>query len=223
MKKYILRFSSTLLTVAFQLAAAHLGIATTFNFSNTAPITINDNAAATPYPATINVSGFTARISDLNVTITGLSHTFPTDIGILLVGPGGQSVVLMDNTGGVNPIINVNIVFDDEAATGVPNPIIGSLASGTYRPTNNSPTDVFGAPAPGGPYGTALSVFDNTLPNGIWQLFVRDFSAGDSGLISGGFSLQVTTPEPTSILLLGLGLFTVAASLRRKTQRRLLR
>ena len=218
MKKYILGYSSTLLAFAFILAVAQQAAATTFNFSNSAPITINDNTAATPYPATINISGFTARISDLNVTITGLSHTFPTDIGILLVGPGGQSVVLMDNTGGVNPITNVNIVFDDEAATGVPNPIIGSLASGTYRPTNNSPTDVFGPPAPGGPYGSALSVFDNTLPNGIWQLFVRDFSAGDSGSISGGFSLQVTTPEPEPLILLGLGLFITAVWLRRREQ-----
>src|ERR1043166_6882286 len=150
MKKYILGYSSTLLAFAFILAVAQQAAATTFNFSNSAPITINDNTAATPYPATINISGFTAGISDLNVTIKGLRHNFPTDIEILLVGPGGQSVVLMDNAGGVNPITNVNIVFDDEAATGVPNPIIGSLASGPYRPTNNSPTDVFGPPAPGG-------------------------------------------------------------------------
>ena len=218
MKKNILRSGITLLALTFVLAVAQRATATTFNFSNSAPITINDNTAATPYPATINISGFTARISDLNVTITALSHTFPTDIGILLVGPGGQSVVLMDNTGGVNPISNVNIVFDDEAATGVPNPISGSLVSGTYKPTNNAPTDVFGPPAPGGPYGAALSVFDNTLPNGIWQLFVRDFSAGDSGSISGGFSLRVTTPEPSSVVLLGLGLFAVAAWLRRRTQ-----
>src|ERR1043166_3463889 len=150
MKKNILRSGITLLALTFVLAVAQRATATTFTFTNSAPITINDNAAATPYPATINISGFTAGISDLNVTVTGLSHTFPTDIGILLVGPGGQTVVLMNNTGGVNPISNVNIVFDDEAATGVPNPIIGSLASGTYRPTNNSPTDVFGPPAPGG-------------------------------------------------------------------------
>jgi len=216
MKRYILRFGITLLAAAFVFSMAQRALASTFTFSNTAPITINDNAPATPYPAIINISGFTARILDLNVAITGLSHTFPTDIGILLVGPGGQTVVLMDNTGGINPISNVNLTFDDEAATGVPNPIFGSLASGTYKPTNNAPTDVFAAPAPGRPYGTTLSVFDNTLPNGAWRLFVEDFSPGDSGSISGGFSLQVTTPEPSTLLLFGVGLFTISAWLRRK-------
>jgi hypothetical protein len=204
MKKNILRLSFLLLTVVLVFALAHIANANTFTFSNTAPITINDNAPATPYPAIINVSGFTT------------SHTFPIDIGILLVGPGGQTVVLMDNTGGINPISNVNLTFDDEAATGVPNPIFGSLASGTYKPTNNAPTDVFAAPAPGRPYGTTLSVFDNTLPNGAWRLFVEDFSPGDSGSISGGFSLQVTTPEPSTLLLFGVGLFTISAWLRRR-------
>jgi subtilisin-like proprotein convertase family protein len=216
MKKNILRLSFLLLTVVLVFALAHIANANTFTFSNTAPITINDNAPATPYPAIINISGFTTRILDLNVAITGLSHTFPTDIGILLVGPGGQTVVLMDNTGGINPISNVNLTFDDEAATGVPNPIFGSLASGTYKPTNNAPTDVFAAPGPGRPYGTTLSVFDNTLPNGAWRLFVEDFSPGDSGSISGGFSLQVTTPEPSTLLLFGVGLFTISAWLRRR-------
>ncbi len=214
MKNNILRFTIILLALGFVFTIAQQAAALTF--TNTAPITINDNAAATPYPATINISGFTAGISDLNVTITGLSHTFPNDIGILLVGPAGQTVVLMNNTGGINAISNINLTFDDEAATGVPNPIFGSLASGSYRPTNLAPATSFISPAPAGPYGTSLSVFDGTSANGLWRLFVEDFAPGDSGLISGGFSLQVTTPEPASVILLGLGLFTAATWARRK-------
>jgi hypothetical protein len=71
----------------------------TIIFTNPAPITINDFGPATPYPATIVVSGLTTAILDLNVAINGLTHTFPSDIGILLVGPGGQKVVLMDGAG----------------------------------------------------------------------------------------------------------------------------
>src|SRR4029077_9723951 len=118
MKKYTLRFNSILLGVILVFAIGQEATAALFTFSNTAPITINDNAAATPSPATINISRFTAGIPSLNVTVNGLSHTFPTDIGILLVGPGGQTVVLMNNTGGINPISNVNLTFDDEAVTG---------------------------------------------------------------------------------------------------------
>jgi len=216
MKNNILRFTIILLALGFVFTIAQQAAALTF--TNTAPITINDNAAATPYPATINISGFTAGISDLNVTITGLSHTFPNDIGILLVGPAGQTVVLMNNTGGINAISNINLTFDDEAATGVPNPIFGSLASGSYRPTNLAPATSFISPAPAGPYGTSLSVFDGTSANGLWRLFVEDFAPGDSGLISGGFSLQVMTPEPASVILLGLGLFLAAGLLRRRAQ-----
>jgi subtilisin-like proprotein convertase family protein len=216
MKKYTLGFNSILLGVILVFAIGQEAMAALFTFSNTAPITINDNAPATPYPATVTISGFGASIFDLNVAVNGISHTFPEDIGILLVGPGGQKVVLMNNTGGINPITGVNITFDDQAATTVPNPIFGSLTSGTFKPTNNAPTDVFASPAPGGPYGSLLSVFDNTSANGTWRLFVEDFSPGDSGSISGGFSLQVTTPEPSALLLFGVGLFTISAWLRRR-------
>src|ERR1043166_7423618 len=217
MKRYILRSGITLLALIFVFAVARQAAATTFNFSNTAPITINDNASATPYPSNITLGSFGAF--DVNVIVRGLSHGFPNDIGILLVGPGGQKVVLMNNTGGVNPItVPIDITFDDQAASNVPNPIFGSLAAGAYKPTNlaaGCPGNSFNPAAPACPYGTSLAAFNATNPAGVWSLYVEDFAAGDSGLISGGWTLQVTTPEPASLFLLGLGLFTVATRLRR--------
>ena len=73
-------------------------------FTNPSPITISNlnAAAASPYPLTATVSGL-GPILDLNVAVNGLSHTFPSDIGILIVGPGGQKVVLMNLTGGSTP------------------------------------------------------------------------------------------------------------------------
>jgi len=218
MKKHLLGLSNTLLALAFICAATSQANASHLTFSNTAPITINDNASATPYPSTITLGSL--GIIDLNVTITGLTHGFPEDIGILLVGPTGQKVVLMNNTGGINPItVPITITFDDQAATPVPNPIFGSLASGTYKPTNLAPAcpgNSFNPPAPACPYGTSLSAFNNVNSAGVWSLFVEDFAAGDSGLINGGWTLVVTTPEPASVLLLGLGLFTIAAWARRR-------
>src|SRR5215467_6635273 len=74
-------------------------------FSNAAPITINDAgagdvpAAATPYPSSINVSGVTGTPSIVELTLHGFSHSCPTDVDMLLVGPHGQSSILMSDTG----------------------------------------------------------------------------------------------------------------------------
>jgi subtilisin-like proprotein convertase family protein len=209
-----------LLALLYIFLAARGAEAGSFNFSNNAPITINDFGPATPYPLTVTVSGFNAGITDLNVVLNGLSHTFPEDIGILLVGPGGQKVVLMNDTGGINPIVNIRLTIDDQASSTIPDPISGSLLSGTYKPTNLSPGDTFAPPSlAAGPYSTSLSVFNGTSLNGTWSLFIRDFSAGDGGQLSLGFGLQGTAPEPAPLLLLGLGLMVVAACLGRRRSR----
>ena len=42
----------------------------------------------------------TGAISDVNVPLTGLSHTYPDDIDMLLVSPGGQNAIFMSDAGG---------------------------------------------------------------------------------------------------------------------------
>ena len=66
------------------------------------------------------------------------------------------------------------------------------LSAGNFRPTNYGSGDTFPAPAPAGPYGAALSVFDGVDPNGAWRLFVVDDAGADSGRIA-GWSLRITT------------------------------
>ena len=39
-------------------------------------------------------------ITDVNVQINGLSHTYPDDIDMLLVSPGGQNAIFMSDAGG---------------------------------------------------------------------------------------------------------------------------
>jgi hypothetical protein len=121
---------------------------------------------------------------------------------------------LVDGAGGDTPITNVNITLDDEAAASLP--FSGGIASGTYKPTNFFPADVFPAPAPGAPYGAFLSVFDNLDPNGAWRLYINDFVQVDGGILAGGFSLQISVAEPASLLLLVSGLFTLAVWMRRR-------
>ncbi|MFT3910329.1 MAG: S8 family serine peptidase [Ferruginibacter sp.] len=145
-------------------------------------------APADPYPSTINVSGFTTQAGKILVRLNQFSHTFPSDVDILLVGPGGQKFILMSDVGGSNPAIGANIVFDDDAATQVP----ATIVSGTFKPTNGGTGDLFPAPAPAAPYqspataGTAtlLSTF-NGIPNGTWALYAVDDISGDLGTING--------------------------------------
>lgn len=62
------------------------------SFSNTGPITINNGppfTAAAPYPSTINVSGVSGLISKLTIKLNKITHPYPDDIIILLVGPTG--------------------------------------------------------------------------------------------------------------------------------------
>lgn len=154
--------------------------------SNPASITIPNSGAATPYPSAISVSGVTGPVTKVTATLHGLTHTFPGDLDVLLVGPGGQKVMLMSDVGGGTDVNNVTLTFDDSG------PAVGTtIVSGTFRPTNSGTTDTFPAPAPAGPYGAFLSAFNGVDPNGTWQLFIVDDAAGDVGTLSGGWSLKL--------------------------------
>jgi subtilisin-like proprotein convertase family protein len=182
------------------LVGALAGPAAATVFQNTGIITIPAGAPgvttgpASPYPSTIAVSGLTGTVLDLNATLAGVTHTFPDDIDVLLVGPFGQNVVLMADSGGSWDVNGVNLTFDDSASSSLPDAT--QIVSGTYKPTShgafNGPS-----PAPAGPYGSALSIFNGTNPNGTWSLYVYDDAGGDSGSISGGWSLDITTNGPT--------------------------
>ena len=184
------------------LAAAPAASALTF--TNSTLITIPDMGPASPYPSPITVSGLTGTVSDVNATINSFSHTCPSDVDILLVGPGGQKTLLWSDAGAnCDPDASgVTFTLDDEAATTYP---CGANPSGTFKPTNDptsgtsclSDDDAFPAPAPPGPYPVTLTVFDGANPNGTWSLFVFDEFAGDTGTISGGWTLDLQATDIT--------------------------
>lgn len=177
-------------------------------FSNPTTITVADRAGAaappglgSPYPSTINVSGLSGTVTDVNVTITGLNTARERDLNFALVAPSGQALMLLADGGDLAGTANVNLTFDDSAASLVSNTVI---TSGTYRPTDYqfSPTDVDAFPAPGpatvndpAPEGVATlaSTFNGVAPNGNWNLFVIDDSLGGGvSTISGGWSIDIT-------------------------------
>jgi subtilisin-like proprotein convertase family protein len=203
------------LIVAGAAAVVGTASAVTASFSNPTNITINDGGAcglndeslnpapATPYPSPIVVSGVVGNINDVNVSITSLSHTWPDDVGLLLVGPTGARSLLMADAGDGAPVSLVNLTFDQQSGAVLPDN--GQIVSGTFRPSVYSSGFPFGcihpasfpAPAPAGPYGATLNAFNGTNPNGVWNLFVIDDTGFDVGSINGGWSLTISTATGT--------------------------
>jgi len=101
----------------------------------------------------------------------------------------------MSDAGGGHSITNVNLTFDDSAASGLPD--TAQIVSGAYKPTDFEPGDNFPPPAPVGAVSTFLTAFNGSNPNGNWSLYVVDDATGDSGLIS-NWSLSITTINPVS-------------------------
>lgn len=183
-------------TVSFPL---RLGRVTTngLSFSNAAPILIQDDNEAAPYPSTLLVSGVTSPVTNLTVTLHRFIHTYPADVDVLLVGPGGQSVMLMSDAGAGHDV-DVTLTFADNGAA---LPQVLPLGSTRYAPGNLddplNPADALPFPAPSAPSGVSLAAFNGTNPNGAWKLHVFDDSAGDAGQIAGGWSLTLVGSTAT--------------------------
>jgi hypothetical protein len=168
--------------------------------SNTAPIRIPESGQAEPYPSQIVVEGLSGSIADLTVTLHGLTHAAPQDVGVLLVGPSRErTTLLMEGSGGDQPVTGLTVTFDDGAA---PIPTDAPFVGGTFRPTAADPLgfrDKNGQ-APSPPHGTALSVFDGRGPNGTWELYVFELEPGANGAITDGwtlgFELGDADPQP---------------------------
>ena len=175
---------------AFAIALSGAGGSNIFTFTNSAAITIPDSGASTPYPSSISVSNLTGSLRKVTAKLKNMNHTWPDDLDILLVGPGGQKVMLMSDAGGSLDLINVTLTFDTAAASALPDST--QIVSGTYRPTDFEIGETLVSPAPAGPYITNLFAFTNSSPNGTWQLFVFDDAGGDQGNIAAGWELALT-------------------------------
>jgi subtilisin-like proprotein convertase family protein len=214
-------FLARILFVMVSLGFAARGWADSYSYSNTNAISIND--AGTPptladsYPSAITISGLDGQfITHLTLTLSGMTHTFPSDLDIVLAGPNGQLTMLMSEVGGNTrfPVSDLTLTLDDFAASSLP--INSTLLSGTFQPTRQFPTLGFEFPSPA-PAGSAnapasLAVFNGTNPNGTWLLYVLDESSPDSGTISRGWTLDIQTiPEPGTFAMAAVALGCFAA------------
>jgi subtilisin-like proprotein convertase family protein len=173
----------------------------TRTFANTGSIAIPSGSSSpvsssNRYPSPIGVSGLKGRIRDVNVRLLGFTHTYPSDVEVLLVGPGGQTAVLMTWVGGGEDIAGVNLRLDDEAQAPLPELEDIELQSGAYWPVNGSSGIIeFNTPAPPVTRANAgLAIFDGTDPNGTWRLFVQDrYALAETGAFNGGWELEIQT------------------------------
>ena len=191
--------------VSFTLQVTFAGSVSpvTLNFSITvgkseAPVTKTYTGAAKTIPdnnttgvnVTLNVSGFTGNISDLNFmfggsscsttpgsTTVGLDHTWVGDLVVTLKSPQGTVVTLTSRPGGPNNngVNFCNTTLDDESAGASIQTITPATApyTGSFKPID------------------ALSAFDGQNPNGTWTLNVKDVAEGDVGHVR-NFSLIIS-------------------------------
>jgi len=144
-------------------------------FTQSAPIAINDNSKAAPYPSTNLVQGTLGTIEKVTVTLSGVSHTNPDDIDMVLEGPDGTKVTLMSDAGGQFDLVNATFTIDSSSVTVLPDE--AQINSSTYKPSNYDGLDgdsFFGGPPTGGPFSTDLTVFNGKSANGTWNLYVAD-------------------------------------------------
>jgi subtilisin-like proprotein convertase family protein len=148
---------------------------------------------AGPYPSAVLVASNAShgRISKLRVVLSNVSHTFPDDMDVVLQGPDGRTVLLWSDAGTSFDLAGATITFEDGAP---PLPDAGPITTGTYSPTNYGAGDAFPAPAPAGPYGSSLSQWNNTEPDGTWNLFIVDDVEDEAGNI-GNWGLEISTVE----------------------------
>jgi subtilisin-like proprotein convertase family protein len=155
------------------------------------------------YPSEINVSGLPTRLDDVDVTLRGLTHSYPADLDVMLVGPHGQQATVMSDAGDAFSVELVEVTLDDEATAYVPGGRV-PITTGRYRPTNlDTPLDPLPAPAPDTTGETRLSAFDGTDPNGTWRLYVVDDAPADIGTLAGwslDFGFDDTAPTGTVVV-----------------------
>lgn len=113
----------------------------------------------------ISARGLPGTVTDVNVIITGLTHTSPRDLRVSVKSPSGQVVQVMVSDGGTRNASSVRLTFNDEASGPIQPGV--RLSTGAYQPEN------------------PLSAFDGTTANGRWSVRVTDASNGDEGSITG--------------------------------------
>lgn len=148
-------------TKAFAIGYTVTNNCVTYSNANALPIPdgVGPNAGGAVVASTIAIPD-NVTISDVNVNVN-VAHTFFWDLVVSVAHPDGTQVNLL-NRNCNNVSTGFNITFND----GAPAVVCSSNVTGTYSPA-----------AP-------LSVLNGKQANGNWQLLLRDFYNGDTGILN---------------------------------------
>jgi len=146
----------------------------TRTFSNSESKDLADLATTT---FDLPVSGLSSTVTDVNVALRGLNHTFMNDLVVSVKGPTGASVQLWAHIGGGDDAVDTAMTLDDAAPTSVTSAT--SPFSGTWKPSGS------------------LATFNGLDPNGTWTLTVQDTMGGDVGRLTNGWTLVITVHDTT--------------------------
>ncbi len=149
------------------------------SFTRTGEQSIPDNDPV-GMSSTLVISGTSATISDLNVRLS-ISHTYVGDLDIILTGPDGTVIRLINQCGASGDDFT-NTVFDDEAPASITTIVAANAPfTASYRPEQ------------------ALSAFDGHLISGEWRLRVRDSVDLDTGALLSWSLIFGDSGEPTML------------------------
>jgi uncharacterized repeat protein (TIGR01451 family) len=104
-----------------------------------------------------------------------------------------NDVTTGDNTWPGSPT-NFFAVAGYDLCTGLGTPTGTNLINALTGATNVYTGPIVSAPP--GPWGTNLAALSGSNPNGLWFLFVQDDKQVDSGIISNGWFITLTTANP---------------------------
>ena len=160
--------------------------------SNQTNITIPTSGPASVYPITFTVP-FNQKCISVGLQLSGYSHTFPGDVGMVLVSPDNRYTLITGRAGGTNDAINrtVNIISTESIPwDGYSAGNFKNNTSIVFPMTFNSPCPV--PPLTSGNSPEMITFYLSDSIQGTWSLYIQDFSGGDSGTLSGA-TLVFTT------------------------------
>ena len=175
-RKWVNVMKKTSMLVAMAGLALAAASASAQVYSSSPSLDVLSNATISN---TINVAAGPASVQDLNV-IVQLTHTWDSDLDMVLQGPSGFVTLSTDNGGSGDNYLTTR--FDDASATAI-NAGAAPFNS-DFRPeaTFNGWSGTAGV-FTGNEYA-ALSGFNGASADGDWTLWVADGVGGDSGTLA---------------------------------------